>query len=183
MLLDPSAHALATSAGRYNRTARTLHWITAVLVIANIAIGLLHEPLEDVVRLIPLHKSIGMTVLGLTLARIAWRFTWHAPPLPRGTHPREAFVAKAVHALFYVLLLAMPVTGWIIASAGKYPLEWFGIIDLPKLAVSRSDILYELGREGHELLGWLFLALAILHIAAALRHHFLLRDNVLRRMM
>jgi cytochrome b561 len=178
----PLAHS-ADRAARYNRTARALHWIIAALVIGNIAGGLLHDALEDVVNLMPLHKAAGMTVLVLTLARIAWRLTWTAPPQPASMSGLEVLVARAAHLLFYALMLAMPVTGWIMASAGKYPLTWFGLFDLPKLPVTREDPLYALGREGHELLGWLFLALAVLHIAAALRHHFILKDNVLRRML
>lgn len=170
-------------AERYNRGAQALHWTIAALVIANLASGLLNDALEDVIRLIPIHKSIGITVLGLTLARIAWRFTWRAPPHPAGIRGLEIAAAKGVHLMFYGLMLAMPVSGWIMASAGKYPLNWFGLADLPKLAVARTDPAYLVAREAHELLGWLFVALAILHIAAALRHHFLLKDNVLRRMM
>lgn len=176
------AHS-ADRADRYNRTARALHWIIAALVIGNIAGGLLHDALEDVVNLMPLHKAAGMTVLALTLVRIGWRLTWTAPPHPHAMSGLEVLAAKATHLLFYALMLAMPVTGWIMASAGKYPLTWFGLFDLPKLPVTREDPLYAIGHEGHELLGWLFLALAVLHIAAALRHHLLLKDNVLRRML
>ncbi len=168
---------------RYNRGARALHWIIAVLVIGNIAGGLLNEALEDTINVIPLHKSVGMTVLALTLVRIAWRFTWRAPPMPAGTGRTEAVAARGVHLGFYGLMLAMPLSGWIMASAGKYPLTWFGLFDLPKLAVTRTDPAYLVGREAHELLGWLFAALAVLHIAAALRHHFILRDRVLERML
>ncbi len=173
---------MADTSQRYDRVARLLHWSIALLVLANLASGLLHEPLEGVVRLTPLHKSIGMTVLALTLARIAWRFTWRAPPHPAGTSRLEAAAARGVHALFYGLMLAMPVSGWVIASAGKYPLTWFGLADLPKLAVTRDDQAYLVAHEAHALLGWLFLALAALHVAAALRHHFVLRDGVLARM-
>jgi cytochrome b561 len=171
------------AAERYNRAARALHWIIAVLVIGNIVGGLLHDALEDIINLMPLHKSAGMTVLALTLVRIAWRFTWRAPPHPAGTSRAEAVAARVVHLVFYGLLLAMPLSGWIMASAGKYPLTWFGLFDLPKLAVTRADPAYLVGREAHEVLGWLFAALAVLHIAAALRHHFVLRDEVLKRML
>lgn len=168
---------------RYNRIARALHWAIAALVLGNIAGGLLHDALEDVVNLMPLHKAVGMTVLALTLVRIGWRLTWTAPPHPAGMSALEVAAAKAVHASFYALMLAMPLTGWIMASAGKYPLTWFGLFDLPKLPVTRDSALYSAGHEGHEILGWVFLALALLHIAAALRHHVLIKDNVLRRMM
>lgn len=174
---------LAGQGERYNHVARALHWIIALLVIGNIAGGLLHDALEDTINLIPIHKSVGMTVLALTLVRIAWRFTWRAPAHPAGMGALEVLAARATHLVFYALMLAMPLSGWIMASAGKYPLNWFGLIDLPKLAVTRADPAYLIGREAHELLGWLFAALAVLHIAAALRHHFFLRDGVLKRML
>lgn len=168
---------------RYNRGARALHWIIAVLVIGNLAGGLLHDALEDTINLMPLHKSIGMTVLALTVVRIAWRFTWRAPVHPAAMSRIDVAAARGVHLLFYGLLLAMPLSGWIMASAGKFPLTWFGLADLPKLAVTRADPAYAIGHEAHEILGWLFAALVILHVAAALRHHFILRDMVLERML
>lgn len=179
----PSAHAPPPAADeRYNAVARALHWIIAALIIGNIAGGLLHEPLEDVVNLMPLHKASGMTVLALSLVRIAWRLTWRAPAHPAGMSGLEVLAARATHLAFYALMLAMPLTGWIMSSAGKYPLSWFGLFDLPKLPVTRENPLYGIAHEGHELLGWLALALVVLHVGAGLRHHFLLKDNVLRRM-
>ncbi|MBI1403238.1 MAG: cytochrome b [Porphyrobacter sp.] len=168
---------------RYNLGARALHWTIAVLVIANLAIGLLHEPLEDSIDLIPVHEAIGITVLGLTLVRIAWRFTWKRPPFPGSVAPVEAWAARAVQGLFYVLTLALPLSGWVFASAGKYPISWFGIFTVPKFAVTRQDPIFGIAHEGHEIMGWVTIALVVLHVGAALRHHFLLKDNVLRRMM
>ncbi|MBD3728221.1 MAG: cytochrome b [Sphingomonadales bacterium] len=173
---------MSAAAIRYNRGARLLHWLIAALVIANLASGLLHDPLEDYVRLMPSHKAIGMSVLALSLARLAWRFTWRAPAYPEAMTAFERGSAKAVHALFYLLMLAMPLTGWIVSSASKYPLDWFGLFDIPKLAVTKGSATYGFGHEAHELLGYLFLALVVLHVAAALRHHFVLRDDILRRM-
>ncbi|MFM7404713.1 MAG: cytochrome b [Erythrobacter sp.] len=178
-----AGHGTGVSADRYNRVARALHWAIAVLVLGNIAGGLLHDALEDTINLIPIHKASGMTVLALSLVRIAWRLTWRVPPYPATMSAARVMAARTVHLLFYALMLAMPISGWIMASAGKYPLTWFGLFDLPKLAVTRDEPAYLVAREAHELLGWLFLALAILHIAAALRHHFVLRDNILRRML
>lgn len=168
---------------RYNRGARTLHWLMAVLVAANLFSGLLNDALEDIVRVIPAHKAMGMTILALTVLRILWRFTWKPPAYPATVTAWEAVSARMVQVLFYGLMLVMPVSGWIMASAGKYPLSWFGLFDLPKLAITRTDPAYLVGREAHGILGWLLLALMILHAAAALRHHFVLRDNVLKRMM
>lgn len=173
-----------TLAGQgYNRGARLLHWLIALLVIANLMIGMFHGALEGVVRLIPVHKSIGMTVLALSVIRIFWRFTWTHPPYPATVTRWEAFTARLVQAVFYGLIIIMPLTGWIMASAGKYPLNWFGLMDLPKFAISKTDTVYLVGREAHGILGLLFAALVILHVAAALRHHFLLKDGVLQRMI
>jgi len=166
---------------RYNATARAFHAAIALLVIANLALGLLHEPLEDQVNLIPLHKSIGLTVLGLSLARVAWRFTWTTPAYEPALRRLDLLVARAVHAAFYVLMIALPLSGWIMSSAGRRPLAWFGL-PVPKLAIEKGSPLAEAAHEGHEILAWTMLALAVLHIAAALRHHFVLRDGVLRRM-
>jgi cytochrome b561 len=174
---------LGARSDRYDQTARLLHWVMAALLIGNLAGGLLHDALEDTINLIPLHKSIGLTVLALTIVRIAWRFTWQHPPYPPAMPPWQIAAAKAVQAVFYGLMLAMPLTGWVMASAGKYPLGWFGLFDVPKFAVARDSALYLASREGHEVLGWLFVALIAVHVAAALRHHFLLKDRVLERML
>lgn len=172
-----------TGAERYNRVARLLHWMMAALLIGNLAGGLLNESLKDTINIIPLHKSIGLTVLALTCARIAWRFTWQHPPYPPAMAQWQIAAAKGVQAVFYGLMLAMPLTGWVMASAGKYPLTWFGLVDVPKFAVAKESALYLASRQGHEVLGWLFVALIAIHVAAALRHHLILKDRVLERML
>ena len=166
---------------RYNSTARAFHAVIAVLVIVNLALGLLSEAVEKTVDLLPLHKSIGITVLALTIARIALRFTWKTPAYVPSLKRFDLIVAKTMHAIFYGLLLILPLTGWIRASADKELLAWFGV-PFPKLAVEKGSTLGEMGYEGHEILGFLMLALVVLHVAAALRHHFILKDGVLRRM-
>lgn len=174
---------LATGAERYNRTARLLHWVMAALVIGNLAGGLLNETLEGTINLIPLHKSLGLTVLALTLVRIGWRFTWQHPPYPPAMPPAQIAAAKAVQGAFYTLMLVMPLSGWVMASAGKYPLTWFGLVDVPKLAVVKDSALHIVSRQSHEVLGWLLAGLVVLHVAAALRHHLILKDRVLERML
>jgi cytochrome b561 len=168
--------------GKYDRVARTLHWGMAALVLFNLAGGLLNDAIEDVVRIIPIHKATGILILALTLIRIGWRLTHRPPPLPTDTPRIERAAAHAVHLTLYGLMLAMPLTGWIMSSAGPYPIDFFGLFDVPKFDVARGDPVVGLSRGGHERLGWLMLALAVLHIAAALRHHLILKDGVLRRM-
>lgn len=172
-----------SDAERYNRVARLLHWVIAALVIGSIAGGLLSDSVKDVVNLVPIHKSIGLTVLALTIARIAWRFTWQAPPYPPAIGRAQIFAAKVVQGAFYGLMLAMPLTGWLMVSAGKYPLTWFGLVEVPKFAVAKDSALHLASRSGHEVLGYLFAGLVAVHIAAALRHHFILQDRVLERMV
>ncbi|MCF8707333.1 cytochrome b [Rhizorhapis sp. SPR117] len=169
---------------RYSRVARWLHWVIALCIIAGIALGLLHDPLEDVFpAAMSIHKSLGLTVLVLVLIRLGWRLGHTPPPLPQEMPGWEKSLAKITHALFYVLMLVMPLSGWIFTSAGKNPLNWFGLFDVPKFAVSKEDAITGITHEGHELLGFFLAGLVVLHIAAALRHHFLLKDNVLNRML
>lgn len=167
---------------KYNSVARALHWVIAILVIANIAGGLLHDPLEDIVSLMPTHKAMGLTVLALTLVRIGWRFTWTRPPLPPTVTPFQRKASSAVHGLLYLLLLVMPLSGWVMTSAGKYPLSWFGLFSIPKFDLTQDDPAYGISHEMHEILGWVMLALVAIHVAAALYHHFVVKDAVLRQM-
>lgn len=170
------------SAVRYNGIARALHAAIAVLVIANLALGLGHDALEDTFAVMPLHKSIGLTVLALSVARLLWRFTWTTPPYDPPLGRFDAAAAKLVHWAFYALIVLVPLLGWIMSSAGDRPLEWFGLFAVPKFAVEKESTLWEIAHEGHELLGLVMLGLAILHVAAALRHHFVLKTGLLRRM-
>ncbi|WP_076071340.1 cytochrome b [Sphingomonas montana] len=166
---------------RYSRVAIAFHWTIALLVIVNLGIGLLHEQLEGI-QLIPVHKSIGITVLFLSIARLAWRLTHPAPALPADVPGWQRAVSGITHMALYALMILMPLTGWWFASAAvkKYPLDWFGLFPIPYLPVTRGG---DLTHSAHEVLGWTMLALVALHVAAALKHHFIDRDTVLLRIM
>lgn len=167
---------------RYTRVAQLLHWTIAILILINLWLGFAHDSLPRDWQVMPVHKSVGLSVLALTLIRIVWRLTHRAPPvLP--TMPRwEKRVANMTYFTFYALMLVMPLTGWIMTSAGDRPLSWFFLFDVPKFNVSKVDPAVGLSGDGHEILGYLFSALIVLHVAAALRHHFVLKDDTLRRM-
>jgi len=172
-----------TGGERYSRVAIAFHWTIAVLVVANLIIGIGHDYSPALRALMGAHKAIGITVLALTAGRVAWRLTHRPPALPAGTPAWEKGVAHATHWTLYLLMVAMPVTGWMMVSGPgpgpQRPLSWFGLFDVPLLPVgSRAS---DLGHDAHGLLGWLMLALVVLHVAAALRHHLLLRDSVLVR--
>jgi cytochrome b561 len=167
---------------RYSRVAQWLHWVIAIMVIGNIVGGIFHDAIGKQFPVMPIHKAVGITVLALTLVRIGWRLTHAAPPLPARMPGWEKGLARFSHLFFYILLLLVPLSGWIMTSAGTRPLTWFGLFDIPKWSVTKDDMIVELSRT-HGAMGLAFAALAILHIAAALRHHYILRDNVMRRML
>ena len=167
---------------RYSRGAIAFHWSIAALVLVNIFLGLFHDLLETWWRVIPLHKSIGVTVLVLSIARLGWRLAHRPPALPETMAPWEKAAAKAVHWILYALLLLLPLTGWTFSSDPERlrPVNWFGLFELPVLPVSAASA--DIAHETHELLGITTAVLVAFHIAAALRHHFLLNDKVLVRM-
>ncbi|MES2097987.1 MAG: cytochrome b [Pseudomonadota bacterium] len=169
---------------RYSWVAIGLHWLIALLVVVNLVTGLFHDTLFDgVAGLIPVHKSIGIGILALTVVRIGWRLAHRPPALSPDVAGWERVAARVIHAAFYALLLIVPLSGWAMVSAGdeRRPLFWFGLFRLPWLPV--SDAVGEAADQGHLIAGYLMAALVVAHVAAALRHHFLLKDSVLARML
>lgn len=168
--------------------AQLLHWLVAVLVVAMIALGVvmvdLAQDLDLQYRLFQIHKSIGLTVFALVLLRIGWRL---ANPTPDevGTMRRwEVVAARLTHWAFYALLLAMPVTGFLTAASSPLgiPTVIFGVIPVSH-PIAPDKELSETLAFVHENLARVLLALLVVHIGAALRHHLLLRDPVLTRML
>ena len=178
---------------RYGTIAMTLHWLIALAVIAMLVIGKIMADLDNDdpnrFTLIQFHKSTGLTILFLTLLRIGWRLTNAVPPLPVAMRTWERWAAHSTHFVFYVLLLTIPLSGWTIASSSSLgiPTVWFGMFEVPNLpgiqdAPDRKD-LHKQAQEMHELLGNLMILLFLLHVGAALKHHFWDRDSVLRHML
>jgi len=168
---------------RYTRVAIVLHWTIAALVVVNLTIGLLHDSLLQ--GAIPLHKSIGMLVLMLSVVRLLWRFTHRPPPLPATVKRWEKGLAHAVHWLFYALMILIPLSGWVFTSASpkRHPLEFFGLFPLPMFPVTQDKEVSHMVAERHEQLAWLMIALILVHVGAALKHRFIDRDRTLDRML
>ena len=164
----------------YSRVARWLHWTMGLLIIANLAGGLLHDLNADLI--IPLHRATGIVILVLAIARIIWRMTHPAPPLPADMAMWERATASFTHAGLYALMVLVPLSGWVMASASRWPISFFGLFDVPKFSVIKESTLWEITHEGHELMAFAMIALLLLHIGAALRHHFVLKDGMLARM-
>lgn len=176
-----------TAAERYSRGAIVLHWLIALLIVLNVAAAWVSEdmPKPDRAIIMGNHKAIGITILVLTLARIAWRLGHKAPPLVETLKAWEAAVARVTHWLFYFLMLALPLTGWAMVSAGPRggPVSFFGLFNIPALPVSSDRGAHEMYESMHGLLGNLIVALFVLHVAGALKHQFFDRDGTLRRMV
>ncbi|WP_337244255.1 cytochrome b [Luteimonas sp. gir] len=170
---------------RWGAVSQLLHWTVVVLILAVGIIGLTMgdmRPSPTKVQVYALHKSLGLTILALAALRLAWRLFAGAPrPVP-GTPRWQDRIATLTHWLLYALLLAIPLSGWTFNSAAGYPLQWFGLFNLPAL-VARDPDLRGLAGQAHEWLFWTLVALALLHAAAALYHHLFLRDATLARML
>jgi cytochrome b561 len=173
-----------TGSGHYTRTAVSLHWLIFGLVAAGFALGwvmteLAVSPLK--LRLFNWHKWLGITVLGLAAVRVLWRLTHRAPPLlPAPAWQRRA--AHAVHGLLYLVMFLLPLSGWVYSNAAGFPVVYLGLWRLPDL-VAKDKAVAEVLERRHVQLGWLFLALIVLHLLAAFKHHFIDRDDTLRRML
>ncbi len=187
--------SLRNTASRYGTVAMSLHWLIAAFVIANICIGLIMGDLPrsdpNKFTIIQIHKSIGLTVLVLSVIVVLWRSMNPPPPLPAGMSPPMRLAARATHFLLYFLIVTIPLTGYIMVSAS--PLgngtPWFFLFDWPNLpffaGMTREAVhpYRELWQTAHVWLAWSAIVLVPLHIAAALYHQFLLRDRLLARMV
>ncbi|MCB2114389.1 MAG: cytochrome b [Parvularculaceae bacterium] len=184
------------STERYTPVAIALHWLIAILLVGQLAggfymHGLPKEQAELKFELYQLHKSFGVTILFLTLIRLGWRLTHRAPALPDAMAAWEKAAARGAHAGFYVLLVALPLAGWLVVSASpladSVPTYLFGVIPWPHLPFfegveDRRALSHEIA-EIHEYLAFAMIALIVLHLGAALKHQFINRDGVLGRML
>lgn len=173
---------------RYGAIAILLHWGMAALLLALIVMGIYMVRLPDVgfdtwkISVILAHKALGMLALFAVVLRLLWRWGNPLPRLVEGLPQWQQVAARFVHLAFYAQMFAVPVTGWLMSSAGGYPLPFFGLFDVPDL-VAANEFMFRLWIEVHR---WLAYALALflgLHAGAALHHHFGLRDDTLRRML
>jgi cytochrome b561 len=171
---------------RWGSVAQLLHWVIVVLIVTQFVLAYVSESLPlgmAKLAMLARHKSWGITILGLALIRLVWRLVNRdAPGLPNTLKPWERVAAHVTHYGLYVLLFAMPLTGWAMSSARKYPVSWFNLVQLPDF-VAPNRPLYDTLHTVHMYLSWALIAIAVLHIGAALKHHFVLKDDVLRRML
>jgi cytochrome b561 len=179
---------------RYGSVAMTLHWLIAAAVLVNLCLGLYMAdlPRSDPYRFIlfQTHKSIGLTVLVLSLLRLGWRLMNPVPPLPRGMNPVLRIVSRFSHILLYFLIVAIPLAGWALVSSSPLglPTPYFGLFSWPNIPMlanlPRAIKIQNLHffEDTHSLLAFTMIGLLALHVTGALYHQFVRRDDVLRRM-
>jgi cytochrome b561 len=170
---------------RYGAPAIALHWIAAALILFNLGFGLylVDLPLSpQKLRYFSYHKWVGITVLLLSAARLLWRLGHPAPALPAGMRPWEVRLAHASHILLYVLFFASPLSGWLFSSASGFQTVYLGVFPIPDLLPKNKE-LAEILKITHHWINYMLAAVIALHAAAALKHHYIDRDDVLVRML
>ena len=163
--------------------SKLLHWLTALLILIQIPLGyyaddLQRSPLK--LELFGWHKSLGMVILMLAIMRLLWRMAGSIPALPDATLLQQR-LAGLGHSLLYGLMLALPLSGWVMSSAANRPINLFWLIEVPAIT-GPNKALKDIAEEVHEVSVTLLLVVLAVHIGAALWHHFKLRDSVLKRM-
>ncbi|KGQ17789.1 Cytochrome B561 [Lysobacter dokdonensis DS-58] len=184
MPTTPTAPSHLRNIERWGALSQAFHWLIVIGILTMAIIGLTMVDMPsspDKVRMFALHKSIGLTILVLVTLRLAWRLYAGSPPdvpMPRWQH----LAANLSHVGLYVLLFAVPLSGWVMNSAAGFPLWWFGLFRVPAL-VGKDHDFHETMEDVHELLFWALILLVLVHAGAALYHHLFQRDATLARML
>jgi cytochrome b561 len=177
---------LRNTAEAYGSVAKFLHWAIVLLILPQYFLADIADELPKgsprASELLGLHKSIGLLVFILALVRIGWKLTHRTNPAPLGEVIWQRKAATAGHVILYVLILLQPLSGWAMASASGHSIRFFGWVTFPSL-VGKNDALHEVLEAAHKTLFYVLLAVAVLHVAAAIYHHRVLKDDTLRRML
>jgi len=183
---------------RYTKTAVLLHWLIALMIIGMMAAGIWmtgaikeKETQAAAFEMYQLHKSFGIVILALSLLRLGWRITHKQPGMPKEMPAWERAAAQITHWLFYGLMIALPVTGWLMVSASPLglPTMFFGFAEVPHMGAlagldyAGKELWEERFEEMHEFIAFGGIGLLLLHVGAALKHHLIVRDDILVRML
>lgn len=174
-----------TTATEYTRSAIVLHWLIALIIFVSFPVGLymVELPLSpNKLKIYSYHKWAGVTVFFLAIARVAWRLRHPAPPLPVSIPVWQRAFAAATHKLLYLLLLAVPLSGWLMSSALGFQTVYFGVLPIPDL-LEKNKLLGEQLKWFHMFLNYTLAGFVAAHAAAAVKHHVIDRDGVLARMV
>jgi cytochrome b561 len=170
---------------RYSGVAITLHWLMALMILCSIGVGLYMVELDlspQKLKLYSWHKWAGVTIFWLACIRVLWRLAHPAPPLPANLPRWQHGAAHATHLVIYVLLFAIPLSGWLMSSAFGFQVVYLGVLPIPDLLAKNKELAEQL-KELHEILNMVLWVLLFLHAGAAVKHHVIDRDSVLYRML
>lgn len=176
---------LRNTSHSWGSLSKLLHWVIVLMIIGQIVLAQIADDLPlgpELLATLARHKSLGMTILGLAAIRLIWRWLNPTPALPSTMKPWERGLARLAHVALYFSIFAIPLTGWMMSSAKNYPVSWFNLFQFPNL-VAPSESVYEFMHDTHETLVGVMLAATAMHVIGALKHHFVDRDTVLRRML
>jgi cytochrome b561 len=172
----------------YGAMAIALHWLMAIVLLALVVLGLYMVSLPDVgfdmwkIYLILYHKQLGVLAFTLAVLRLAWRVGRALPALVATLPEWQKVIARFVHLCLYGLMFALPVTGWLMSSAAGFPVSFLGLFQLPDV-VSPNEYLFRAYAQAHKWLSYGLIGLTLVHAGAALRHHFLNKDETLQKML
>lgn len=175
---------LKNTTQKYGSVAQLFHWVIVGLIIYQFYLANKAEDLSPLQKIgvLAQHKSIGMTIFALAVLRLAWRLANPVPAVPADMPNWQRLGAHFSHGALYVLIMVTPLFGWMMSSARNFPVSWFGVFTFPNL-VKPDKASYEFFLTAHHWLAYAIFAVAVLHALAAFKHHFIDRDNVLRRML
>jgi cytochrome b561 len=181
-----ASNSMPAAPASYTRTAVALHWLIALLIICSFALGWVMTDIPGFtptkLKYFSWHKWIGVTVLALAIVRVLWRATHVPPTLPASMPALQRIGAHGVHMLLYVLMLAIPLTGYLYSSASNIPVVYLGIVSLPRL-IDPDPALKEIFKTLHVSLNYVLVALVVMHVLAVIKHQVFDRDGLLSRML
>jgi cytochrome b561 len=183
--MNPAIPDRKTAPARYTGVAIGLHWLMAIALVGSFSLGTyMHDlPFSPTkLKYFSWHKWAGVTIFAVLLLRLIWRLTHRPPALPAGMPRWQQLAATATHLALYGLMIAIPLSGWLMSSAKGFQTVWFGVLPIPDL-LGKSESLGDLLRNVHEALNFLLALTVSAHVGAALKHHFVNRDDVLLRML
>jgi cytochrome b561 len=181
----PGMNVLGSSAARYSPVAMLLHWLIAIAAIANwrIAEAAEHASEAEAQGIMGNHMALGVIIFALVILRLIWRFTRRQPPVADHLKSWEAALARVTHTLFYIILLTLPILGWVAMSAYGGTISLFGLFDWPSLPLAQNRELAETIFEIHHTIGGILVLLIALHVLAVLKHTLIDRDGNIFRML
>lgn len=170
---------------RYAALSKALHWVIALIVILMLSLSFFLEDVPNDYRanVFMVHKSLGLTILGLIIIRLFAIIHYGRPPLPIAVPTWERVLSRAVQYAFYVLLILMPVSGWVMSTAADKAPVYFNWFKLPFPGVTPNKALAQWMFSAHEFIAWTLIVLVVLHVMGALKHYFIDKDDVLQRML